>query len=576
MTAWRIKNITKHFSNWKLTWKIWFAVIHKSARRKIHGISFNPPDPSVFDARWYLQQNPDIQASGLSPLRHYVLFGWKEGRNPNIYFDIDYYYEANPELKQAGVEPLTHYLERGWKEKLSPSPYFDASWYLEQYPDVAKAGIEPFSHYLQMGWKEGRSPSRFFDLPFYLEQNSDVRQAGQEPLAHYIQQGWKEGRNPNRFFDLAWYQNRYPDVKAMNIDPLRHYMIKRAHEARERKTDPYPLPYFDLVYQETPGSPVFTAPQPKVAQPAPDSPPPAFRITVADPIEKDELTQALALQPHIPVTYLTTVYNEENRIKFCLEHAVRWADEIIVINKSSTDHTREICESFGDRVKIVDIPYSPSGHNDIFFSTSLASYDWIYHGTASEIPTRKLIATMTRILNETQGELDLIYVPRKLYSLGIHSEQSVWHYRNYPFLTNRKKTIYSNQIHDNFHPRDLNNTRTIPYADDCCVYHCTHVSARSYLLNMIDYFMAEAKDCKDPDQKIRECMALITEYEPRLRAGGKELFGHYCSWAIYQLGTAMFVWEKERGIDVEKYYRELKEQILQNDWLRYDQPGKDR
>ncbi len=39
----------------------------------------------------------------------------------------------------------------------------------------------------------------------------------------------------------------------------------------------------------------------------------------------------------IPITFMIGVYNEEARIRYVLEHAVRWADEVIVVNKSSTD-----------------------------------------------------------------------------------------------------------------------------------------------------------------------------------------------------------------------------------------------
>ena len=32
--------------------------------------------------RWYLETNPDVRASGLNPLAHYIHFGHGEGRLP--------------------------------------------------------------------------------------------------------------------------------------------------------------------------------------------------------------------------------------------------------------------------------------------------------------------------------------------------------------------------------------------------------------------------------------------------------------------------------------------------------------
>jgi len=270
----------------------------------------------------------------------------------------------------------------------------------------------------------------------------------------------------------------------------------------------------------------------------------------------------------IPITFMTGVYNEEARIRYVLEHAVRWADEVIVVNKSSTDRTKEICLEYEDRVKVIDVPYSPHGHDDVTACSKLPANDWIFFGTASEIPTRKLIEQVRETLNETNGELDLVYVPRKYYSFGIHDRRSPWYLNYAPFLVNRKKAIITNTVHRNFQPRDPQNTVTIEYSDECCVYHLTHTTAKDYMHAMTAYFEAEAIDCEDPVAKIRECMTNMFKHERQLRHGGDELLGHYFAWSIYWLGTALFVWEKMRDVDVNEQYTQLKQQVLQKEWLQ--------
>lgn len=277
----------------------------------------------------------------------------------------------------------------------------------------------------------------------------------------------------------------------------------------------------------------------------------------------------------IPITFMTGVYNEEARIRYVLEHAVRWADEIIVVNKSSTDRTKEICLEYGERVKVIDVPYSPQGHEDAIAFSKLPANDWIFFGTASEIPTRKLIEQVRQILNETNGELDLVYVPRKYYSFGIHDHRSPWSVVKFPFLINRKKALITNTVHINFRPRDPHNTVRIKYSDDCCVYHLAHPSATNYLRAMTDYFEAEAVACKDPVAKIRDSMKNMYRYERQLRQGGDELLGHYFAWSIYWLGTALFVWEKMRDVDVSEQYTQLKQQVLQKEWLQEKNSGLD-
>lgn len=269
---------------------------------------------------------------------------------------------------------------------------------------------------------------------------------------------------------------------------------------------------------------------------------------------------------YIPISFIAGVYNEESRIRFTIEHAICWADEVVILNKSSTDRTREICLAYGERVRVVDVPFTPRGHDDVIAYSKIPRHDWIFFGTASEIPTRKLIAVIRQVLAKTRGELDLVYVPRKYYSFGIHDPRSPWSWSYFPFLINRKKAIIRNQIHFNYAPRDPQNTLAIPYADDCCVYHFTHTTAEDYLRAMTDYFVAEAATCADPDARIRECFQNIALFEERLRAAGEPLLGHYLAWPIYWLGTALFLWEKKRGFDVRRYYRELMTKVLRDEW----------
>lgn len=63
----------------------------------------------LFDADWYVKRYPDVVASASEPLKHYLLFGWHEKRNPSEQFDGEKYLELHPDIKQAGLNPLLHY-----------------------------------------------------------------------------------------------------------------------------------------------------------------------------------------------------------------------------------------------------------------------------------------------------------------------------------------------------------------------------------------------------------------------------------------------------------------------------------
>ncbi len=110
----------------------------------------------LFDPNFYLSKYPDIAAGGLSPVEHYVRFGWIEFRDPNEFFDTYYYLFNNNDVLHAMVNPLVHFLTHGWKEFRNPCPAFNVKRYLENNPDVAEAGMNPLAHYITHGRAEWR------------------------------------------------------------------------------------------------------------------------------------------------------------------------------------------------------------------------------------------------------------------------------------------------------------------------------------------------------------------------------------------------------------------------------------
>jgi len=197
------------------------------------------PHP-LFDAEWYSRRNPDIVNAGFNPMRHFLWFGWKEGRNPHRLFDVEWYLARNSDIADAGLNPLLHFIDLGWKEGRDPHPLFNVEWYLALNLDVAEAGLNPLLHFIDLGWKEGRDPHPLFNVEWYLARNPDVAKAGWNPLLHYIDLGWKEGQDPHPLFDVEWYLARNPDVAKAGWNPLLHYIDLGWKEGQ----DPHPL--FDV------------------------------------------------------------------------------------------------------------------------------------------------------------------------------------------------------------------------------------------------------------------------------------------------------------------------------------------
>lgn len=132
---------------------------------------------SKFSAKAYLAAYPDVAALKTSPLLHYIKHGKAEGRSPTPIitgsgampcedlalvrasglFDAAFYLSTYPDVKSAIIDPLEHFVLNGWREGRDPGPSFSCRGYLYLNPDVAAADINPLVHYLTNGASEGRA-----------------------------------------------------------------------------------------------------------------------------------------------------------------------------------------------------------------------------------------------------------------------------------------------------------------------------------------------------------------------------------------------------------------------------------
>ncbi|MCW4151719.1 glycosyltransferase family 2 protein [Halomonas sp. 18H] len=74
------------------------------------------------------------------------------------YFDAVWYVERYPDVDASGMTPVEHYVEVGEPLGRAPGPEFSPSWYLARYPDVASSDFSPLEHFIRRGKVEGRQP----------------------------------------------------------------------------------------------------------------------------------------------------------------------------------------------------------------------------------------------------------------------------------------------------------------------------------------------------------------------------------------------------------------------------------
>ena len=91
----------------------------------------------IFDAAWYQARYPEIAATGMPPIRHFIRAGLIELRDPNRFFDSLWYADHYPDVMPSGLHPLLHYLQIGAGELRDPHPRFDARFYTAEHREAA-------------------------------------------------------------------------------------------------------------------------------------------------------------------------------------------------------------------------------------------------------------------------------------------------------------------------------------------------------------------------------------------------------------------------------------------------------
>ena len=87
-------------------------------------------------------------------------------------FDKAYYLKLYDDVRKSDIDPIEHYVVHGWKEGRNPAPWFDTKYYLENNPDVASSGVNPFAHFIRWGIKEGRVPNSSWNRNIICKQNN--------------------------------------------------------------------------------------------------------------------------------------------------------------------------------------------------------------------------------------------------------------------------------------------------------------------------------------------------------------------------------------------------------------------
>ena len=234
------------------------------------------------------------------------------------------------------------------------------------------------------------------------------------------------------------------------------------------------------------------------------------------------------------ITAIIGTRNEAHKIRTALTHCLLWADEVVVVDKDSTDATRDIALEMGARA--VNAGFSRQGHENVQEQVSHASHDWVWIWTSHEVPTKKLIEAGRAMATD---DVDLIMVPMYYYSFGVHHDQSPWAGGWQPRLFHRGRVKFTGIAHA---PMHAERTVKIPYLPDQYVLHQTHAPVERFMISHLDYMVNEAAN-GNPEHVFLHAMQTAVRFDEIFKAN-PELLPQALGWKVYWFGVALHAWER--------------------------------
>lgn len=253
------------------------------------------------------------------------------------------------------------------------------------------------------------------------------------------------------------------------------------------------------------------------------------------------------------ISVVMTVFNEEKRIKDCLE-SVKWADEIIIVDDESTDKTIEIAKKYTSHI----FPHKNMGFVEPSrnFAISKATGDWILVVDADEIVPQSLVRKLQEIAEST-SKAECVRIPRKNIIFNKWMQHTGW-WPDYNIRFFRKgKVTWPNKIHAQAEVHGL--VVDLGPHEENALTHFNYDSISQFLRKLDNYTSVTARERIDENKEFhwRDILMLpVHEFLSRYfaRKGYKDgLHGLVLSLleGFYEFITCLKVWERKGFAEVQ-------------------------
>ncbi len=249
----------------------------------------------------------------------------------------------------------------------------------------------------------------------------------------------------------------------------------------------------------------------------------------------------------IKLSAVVISYNRATIIGTCLR-ALEFADEVVVVDKSSTDATPEIAARHADRV--ITVPWTPTVEDTRAFAIAQCSGQWIFCldddeclGPGSGSVIRSELAA---------PRADIYYLPRREYILGVHDEAAYYWPEHHPRLFRRGTIAFSETVHGGIRLCSDRILR-LPPESGVAIHHLSHRDVAEWLEKCNRY--TSRPDRLRVEHAGQDLAGFAhARLDHWLERSKDRTPGAYATVAgllrgVYDIVDRLKTWEEERGLD---------------------------
>jgi (heptosyl)LPS beta-1,4-glucosyltransferase len=275
------------------------------------------------------------------------------------------------------------------------------------------------------------------------------------------------------------------------------------------------------------------------------------------------------MQPLISVVINTL--NEEKNLPYALMSVKCWADQIIIVDMYSEDHTVDIAREFGAHIFF----HPKMGYADPAraFAVSQASGDWILILDADELVPQPLSNKLKEI--SQTDKCDIVILPYTNYLLGKPLMYTGWgpYQDTHPRFFKPRYLQVTDVVHDFLTPVSGARIHKLPYQSDLSIIHFNYLDVSHFITKLNQYTTIEAKQALERNEMASPFQALYKAIRGfmgryiKLKGYRDNWQGFYLSlfWAFYRLVVyAKMEQIKSVGArdEIEAFYRREAERYL--------------